>query len=126
MRQTPLLKTVLKLLEKAHKPLSVPELMDLLVGQDQTPNKTTLYRMLDKLVEEGLVESLLLDPKVTHYELKTHHHHHFRCQSCDTIKCIDDPELESQIQTLEQKLKHKGFDIDEHRFSLSGKCNTCT
>ena len=125
MRQTPLLKTVLKLLKEAHKPLSVPELQHLLEGQNLTPNKTTLYRMLDKLGEDGVVEALLLDPKVTYYELKTHHHHHFKCNNCDAIKCISDPELESQIHALEHKLETKGLTIKDHHFSLSGTCNTC-
>jgi len=125
MRQTPLLKTVLSLLEQAQKPLSVPDLQQLLSNKHLEPNKTTLYRMLDKLVDDGTVEALLLDPKITHYEFKTHHHHHFRCQSCDGIECIDDPDLETKIHQLEQKLQHKGFAVAEHRFSLTGKCKAC-
>lgn len=125
MRQTPLLKTVLFLLKQARKPLSVPELQFLLSKENLDPNKTTLYRMLEKLVEDGTVEALLLDPKIMHYEFKTHHHHHFRCQSCDGIACIDDPDLEIKIHELEQKLQHQGFGVVEHSFSLMGKCKTC-
>lgn len=125
MRQTPLLKTVLSLLENSKKPLSVPEIGQLLQAQNLTPNKTTLYRILDKLQENGTVEALLLDPKVTYYELKTHHHHHFRCQNCDKIQCVNDPELESQIHALEEKLEAKGIKVEEHHFSLSGTCSTC-
>jgi len=125
MRNTPLLKSVLMLLKESKKPVSVPDLQHLLEDKDLKPNKTTLYRMLEKLVEEGSVEVLLLDPKVTHYELKTHHHHHFRCDSCDEIKCISDPELESQIHALEHKLETKGMTIKDHHFSLSGTCTTC-
>ena len=113
------------LLEENHKPLSVPELQSLLEAQELKPNKTTLYRMLEKLQESGTVEALLLDPKVIYYELKTHHHHHFRCDSCEAIKCISDPELESQIHQLEHKLKTKGLKINAHHFSLSGTCSTC-
>jgi len=125
MRKTPLLNTVLALLEKAHKPLSVPELQVLLDQQDLSPNKTTLYRMFEKLVAEGSVEALLLDPKVTHYEIVTHHHHHFRCDNCEAIKCISDPELESQIHALEHRLETKGLTIKDHHFSLSGTCSAC-
>ncbi len=125
MRKTPLLKAVTTLLEKADKPLSVPEMQVLLVDQNLTPNKTTLYRMLDKLVTDEMVEALLLDPKVTYYEIKTHHHHHFRCQGCDTIKCVDDPVLETYIHALEEKLAAKGLKVEDHHFSLNGKCNQC-
>jgi Fe2+ or Zn2+ uptake regulation protein len=125
MRQTPLVKTVLHLLEQSKKPLSVPEIQAELVKEQLTPNKTTLYRMFEKLESEGVLEALLLDPKVIYYEFKTHHHHHFRCNSCDAIKCISDPELETQIHALEHKLKTKGLTIKDHHFSLSGKCAAC-
>ena len=126
MRQTPLLKAVLALLEKSRKPLCVPDLQQLLVAQNLKPNKTTLYRMLEKLTQDRTVEALLLDPKAVYYELKTHHHHHFRCQVCDAIKCIADPALETQIHALEHKLEAKGLTIADHHFSLSGKCHACT
>lgn len=126
MRQTPLLKTVLMLLEIAKKPLSVANLRELLATKSLNPNKTTLYRMLEKLKEEGTIEALLLDPKTTYYELKTHHHHHFRCHSCDAIQCVSDPELETQIHALEEKLEAKGLKIQEHHFSLGGTCPACT
>lgn len=125
MRQTPLLQSVLEILKQKKKPLSVPEFQELLQKQNLTPNKTTLYRMLEKLQEAGEVETLLLDSKVTYYELKTHHHHHFRCQRCDSIECVTDPELETHIHALEDKLKAKGFKVEDHHFSLSGTCSHC-
>lgn len=126
MRNTPLLQSVLELLKNAHKPMSVPDLQAELTKSSQTPNKTTLYRMLEKLNEAGTVETLLLDPKVTYYELKTHHHHHFKCNDCSTIECLTDPKLEAQIHKLEDQLKEKGISIEAHHFSLSGKCKDCT
>ena len=125
MRKTPLLTSVLQLLKDSKKPLSVPDIQTALEQLGLTPNKTTLYRMLEKLKEEHTVEALLLDPKVVYYEMRTHHHHHFRCDSCDEIKCISDPELESQIHQLEHKLEAKGLKIDAHHFSLTGKCSHC-
>ena len=126
MRQTPLLKSVLSILAESHQPISVPSLQQKLAAQKITPNKTTLYRMLEKLTEEGVVERLLLDPKVAYYELKTHHHHHFRCDNCDEIRCLSDPELETQIHALEDKLKSSGLKIKDHHFSFSGSCDDCT
>ena len=125
MRQTHTVKKVLEIMEAAHKPISVPELQTKLSDLGFTPNKTTLYRMLEKLETEDVVQSLLLDPKVIYYEFKTHHHHHFRCDSCDEIQCITDPDLESKIHALEDKLASKGLTINDHHFSLSGKCTAC-
>jgi Fe2+ or Zn2+ uptake regulation protein len=99
--------------------------MAALSQENLKPNKTTLYRMLDRLVENEKVEALLLDPKVTYYEIKTHHHHHFRCKNCSTIKCITDSGLESQIHELSTKLAQSGLSVDAHNFSLSGTCENC-
>ena len=125
MRETPLLLKVMELLKGSNSPLSVPNIQALLLSENLSPNKTTLYRMLEKLADAGKIEALLLDPKVTYYEIKSHHHHHFVCDSCDIIKCVSDPDLESQIHALEYKLASKGMTIREHHFSLTGTCNTC-
>ena len=125
MRKTPLLQTVVQILKTEARPLSVPMLLTLLPKQGYTPNKTTLYRMLENLAEEGAVQEVVLDSATKYYELQTHHHHHFRCQQCNTIRCISDSALESQIHALEEKLATQGLQVDQHHFSLSGKCDDC-
>ena len=125
MKQTPLLAAVLSLFDQAKKPLSVPKIQVRLKEQNLEPNKTTLYRMLEKLVQEKVVQELLLDPKVTYYEKISHHHHHFKCDSCDTIECVEDPELETHIHALEEKLNAQGLRVSEHHFSLNGTCSNC-
>lgn len=125
MRETPLLKAVIKIFKAKHQPLSVPELQEQLKIQDLTPNKTTLYRLLERLQAAGTIESVLLDHGVAHYELKTHHHHHFTCTDCQHVKCLVDPELEAQIHQLENQLEAKGLQVQSHQFSLSGQCAQC-
>ena len=118
--------TVLEILEHSQKPLSVRDIQRQLAQQNLKPNKTTLYRMLEKLTKEKQIEAVLLDSKTTFYELKTHHHHHFRCEDCEQIHCITDPELESKIHHLETQLASQGFAVEHHHFSLSGRCATCS
>jgi len=125
MKKTKLLQQVLAIFSEAGRPLSVPDIQNLLGQQGAHPNKTTLYRMLEKLTENGQTETLLLDPKITHYELKTHHHPHFTCQNCDRVQCISDKKLEKNINTLVKKLKTQGLTISQNHFSLTGTCNTC-
>lgn len=125
MKKTPHLEAVLEILKTAKGPLSVPEITTLLAKRNLTPNKTTLYRMLEKLNKEGTVESLLLDSKTTYYELKTHHHHHFTCQRCERVECISDETLEDEIHRLEIKLNKAGLQVQQHHFSLTGVCSAC-
>lgn len=125
MRKTPLLEAVKKIFESREGPINVSDLQIFLKTCGFVPNKTSLYRMLDKLKTDGFIDDILLDTKMTYYERKTHHHHHFTCDSCRSIECITDPDLETQIHLLEAKLEAKGLVIKEHHFSFAGKCVAC-
>ena len=125
MRETPLKTAVLEILKTEQKPVSIPALILLLAKKDLKPNKTTLYRLFQKLVSLGKVEEVLLDSGIAFYELKLHHHHHFTCRNCNDIQCISDPELERTVHHLESQFQAKGFQIETHQFSLSGICQNC-
>ncbi len=124
MRKTPLYLAVLERLKSKSKPVSVPELLVSLETSLQ-PNKSTLYRLLERLGVEGLVERVLLDNKTAFYELKRHHHHHFVCEDCETIECVSDDGLEAKIHDLENHLSSRGLKIKAHQFSFSGLCAAC-
>lgn len=126
MKSTPLFSATLEVLERQAKPLSVPILLELLDEKGLQPNKTSLYRMLEKLVKEGSVESVLLSNKTAYYEFKRSHHHHFVCRSCDDIQCLEDPKLEDQIHKLEDQLQCSGLKIEDHQFSFYGCCVSCS
>ena len=113
------------LLTEHNCPLSVPEIQATLAKTGLTPNKTSLYRLLEKLKQAQVVETVLLDSATTYYEIKKHHHHHFKCGSCDTIQCLNDPELEKRIHELEQQLEKSGLQVAQPQFSISGHCRSC-
>lgn len=126
MRQTKLTKHILGILKDENQPLSVPEIQQKLKDvHNLSPNKTTLYRQFDKLKQNNLVEEILLTNNVTHYEIKQAHHHHFICSECDTIKCLQDQNLEKEIHKLEHHLETQGLTINQHQFSFSGHCESC-
>lgn len=127
MRITNLTKAILELLQDSAQPISVPEILKKLNDEKGLkPNKTTLYRQFQKLTQENKVEEVLLTNNVTHYELKKDHHHHFICNECDTIQCLEDKNLEGEIHKLEQILEQQGLQIEQHQFSFSGSCQKCT
>lgn len=125
MKKTQLLIEVMNILKEQNCPLSVPQIQALLKEQSFSPNKTTLYRMLEKLKQNGEIESILLDNAVAHFEYKTHHHHHFICKACKDITCIADEKLENHIHRLQDMLASKGLSITSHQFSFSGMCHNC-
>ncbi|MCF7917531.1 transcriptional repressor [Candidatus Gracilibacteria bacterium] len=127
MRNTPLSATVIKVLKSQHKPISVPDILSLLKTRGLTPNKTSLYRLLDRMKEGDFVEEVLLDSNLSFYELKgAQHHHHFVCDKCKKFHCVADKSLEKVVHQLEQKLEHQGLQVQSHQFSFSGLCKNCT
>ncbi len=125
IRLTPVRQGILKILEKEGSPLTVPEIQTLLKEKGLFPNKTTLYRQMEKLLENNIVESISLKNTVVHYEKKSSHHHHFICSTCKNITCIEDENFECAARSLEKSLEKNGFLVKNHNFSLEGKCQKC-
>jgi len=125
LRKSALRAAVLEIFSHAKTPLTVPLLQEALKKKKFSPNKTSLYRHLDTLVELGDIEELMLESSITHYELKRRHHHHFVCESCEKIECLEDAQLEKNIHSLENALKKKGLSARHHQFSFSGLCKSC-
>lgn len=125
MPNTSIKQALLHILQQEQKPFSVPDLLSFLAQEGITPNKTTLYRALEKMKSENVVNEVLLDSKCAFYELNTHHHHHFVCEKCKSIQCVKDPSLESTVHALEKKLEQNGLNIQSHQFSFSGLCKQC-
>jgi len=126
MNQTLLLKAVQAIFITNSSPITVSGIQEILASKNLKPNKTTLYRMLEKIKIQGFIEEILLNDKITYYERKANHHHHFRCNDCDYIRCITDPSLEEKIHSLQDALESDGLKIDSHHFFLTGTCASCT
>jgi Fur family ferric uptake transcriptional regulator len=125
-RKTPISTHVIKILEASQLPLSVAHIMAQLDTKGLTPNKTTIYRLLEKLITKKAVSEIFLRNGTTYYELsKGHHHHHFICNECDTVFCLESCHVESHAINLAQLLPNKGFKIQSHDFNLYGVCEPC-
>ena len=89
--------------------------------------EATVYRMLSKLTEEGLLEKKPADNG--HGALyrcsetvDCHGHVHLRCLVCDNTFCLHSEELEKAEQDIGSKL---GFSVDESKTTLYGVCSSC-
>lgn len=109
---------VQELLNKKSGPIDVSQL----VGQLKV-NKTTVYRQLDKLVQNGVVQEINFGDGKKRYELAGRHHHHLICDSCGKIIDIDNCFPENFEKTV--KIKN-GFEIKRHSVEFFGLCSQCT
>jgi Fur family ferric uptake transcriptional regulator len=87
-------------------------------------NRSTVYRLLDRLEDDGVVHSSLASENIRFYALckecnqsgHVHSHAHFQCTSCSQVVCL---EQEVALPTLNQ------YRVDEAQVLLKGQCATC-
>lgn len=87
-------------------------------------NKSTIYRILDRLEDEGRVHSFLGNNGLRHYA-KCHNcssgrhsdiHPHFQCTSCGKVECVS---YEIQLPDLYNK------QVEQVQLLLTGTCEAC-
>ncbi len=126
VRETPLRNEICKILQRAQKPLSVPELQKKLKGLYGNTHKTSLYRNLEHLSHAGIVDRIVIDPQQIYYEIQNTHHHHVMCRNCQSIACITSTHIEHAVHEAQQLAsKESLYVIDEHQFAFFGLCKKC-
>ena len=114
---------ILSLLKKSKQPLSVFDLQKEFEAKKFSVNKTTIYRELDFLKEQKIIEEFLLDDGVKRYEILSKHHHHAVCVKCRKIDCV---ELEQELKSQERQIeKNNKFKIISHSLEFYGLCPKC-
>ena len=85
--------------------------------------RATVFRLLDLLVAERLVERVdLPDGSHAYVPCEESHHHHLVCASCGVIAEVDDCGIDA---VTTEAARRTGFTIDAHRLELYGRCGAC-
>jgi len=122
IRKTKFVEALLNIFDKSTNALSVVELVEQFKGK---ANKTTIYRILDRLENDGIVHSFKGQDGLTWYakcssDCSTAHHKdihpHFQCQQCGKVECLSISIVLPKIKT------HK---IESAEMFLSGHCENC-
>lgn len=91
----------------------------------QEMNKTTVYRVLDRLEQEGIIhsyngkEGLKWYAKCNNCSAHQHTdtHPHFQCTTCDKVECLS---VDIKIPAI------KNHKIDTSDILLMGQCEVCS
>ena len=105
--------------------LTAQEIADSLRRRRRAVGLASVYRALEVLSDLKLVQRLEMGQGVARYEPldpSGDHHHHLVCQRCGRVVPFDDPQLESSIAALCDRLE---FEVDEHDVVLRGACLAC-
>ncbi|MEO5838990.1 MAG: Fur family transcriptional regulator [Acidimicrobiales bacterium] len=85
-------------------------------------NASTVYRFLDDLERQGIVDHVHLGhgPAVYHFTDDTHHH--LICETCGRVTQVP----QQTFDTLREQLRDDyHFEMEPHHFALPGRCQTC-
>ncbi len=87
--------------------------------------RSTVFRTLDLLVSEGMLDQIHLADGSLRYTLAPNalvHHHHLICTSCEKTLPFTGCTVETMIDGLEQET---GFVISGHQLEFFGVCDDC-
>jgi Fur family peroxide stress response transcriptional regulator len=82
----------------------------------------TVYRNLQRLVEEGKIRSVVLGERVGRYDPETSDHDHFICQNCGRVI---DLFLARARQIDLTPLANDGYIVATHNLTVYGRCQVC-
>jgi Fur family peroxide stress response transcriptional regulator len=86
-------------------------------------SRTTVYRVLETLVEAGLARKVHHAGGVARFDPMTGRHHHLACEDCGRLVDLDDalvPPLRLPATT------GTGFRIKDYSVSFTGLCPACS
>ncbi len=122
IRKTQALEILLAEFENDSGAISAKELIKRL---DSQMNKTTIYRVLEKLEDDGVLHSFLGNSGIKWYAKcngcsKSRHidvHPHFQCIDCGKVDCLN---ISMKIPEL------SGREVVASQILIQGKCEVCS
>lgn len=114
---------IVKLIENSEVALSHAEILATLNG---VCDRVTIYRVLDRLIEEGVIHKIATVEGTIKYaichncslEKHNHNHIHFTCERCQTTTCMIDIEPSFTLP--------KNYKMKSVNFTVSGICPECS
>ena len=122
VRRTRSQERIIKVLKSLNQPISAQDLFIELRNRDQSLGLATVYRALDALKLEGLVQVRAVAGGEALYSLIQQDRHHLTCVQCGEVIPIDGcpvHELEEQLNRSYQ------FKIYYHMLEFFGLCTGC-
>ena len=80
----------------------------------------TVYKVLETLVENGLVKRVTTDRDFMRYDGILDNHHHLYCSTCDLIEYYHDAELDELLKNYFESKNIPGFKIEEFVLQIKG------
>lgn len=96
-------------------------IIDYIKNNHPSISVATVYKVLDSLVENNLVQKVKTERDVMRYDAVLSNHHHLYCAETDRIEDYDDAELNQLLSDYFKSKKIKNFSIQDIRLQITGK-----
>ena len=126
-RYTPARRAVVEALERADRPVTLPEIL----ADNDDLAQSSAYRNLAELVDAGVVRRIITSDEYSHFEitdqLTGEHHHHLICTVCGAVEDFTvSNELEDLIDRASRVVaRDQRWAVENHRLDLVGRCTGC-
>jgi Fur family ferric uptake transcriptional regulator len=121
-KKTPARTAITEFLSKADYPVDILQVIDFLRSKDLNTNKVTVYRVMNFLFKNRIVDRVEFGEGKFRYEIKKTDHHHLICTNCGSIEDIQDIFMEDFEKDIKQK---RGFLVKHHSLEFFGLCKNC-
>lgn len=102
---------------------SAQEIHEWLRDAGESVGLTTVYRALQALANDGLVDVIVRsDGEAVYRQCSTHHHHHLVCRTCRAAVEVEAPSVESWAARVASE---HGFTDVSHTVEVFGLCPRC-
>ena len=116
---------VLEVVGNNSYPLSAGDIFKTL-GRSSAINRVTVYRILDRLVDQGVVDRLSTGGRAAYYGLAPNEHHqphpHFYCKVCGQMDCLNPESLSVETDAIQKTFPGR---IDKVEVRVDGICKNC-
>ena len=122
IKKTPARSAITEFLSSSSLPVDVEQVIKFLRSKNLNTNKVTVYRIIEFMLKNGIVNRLEFGEGKYRYELQKNHHHHLICQNCGEIEDAEGnfvEEIENEIRVK------KGFLVKSHSLEFFGLCKNC-
>lgn len=123
-RNTKQKQLILEILRDSKRPMSINEIYHSIVNDYPKIAKSTIYRNIDTLLQQDLIDKYYLNDQELFYRIKSssnEHKHYIICDKCK--KMFDLPTC--PIHDIEQVMRDTGFTITDHYIQITGTCKDC-
>ncbi|MBQ8741312.1 MAG: transcriptional repressor [Clostridia bacterium] len=110
------------------KHFTIDALCEILIKNGNAVGRTTVYRMLEKLSEDGILRKFVMPQgESSCYQYvgdhnHCHEHFHLKCEKCGSLIHMDCDEMNSLAEHIKS---HHGFSLNPLKTVIYGVCEGC-